>query len=452
MKITTRLKLLIAGLACFAVGTTALATINSQKGKLDGSVVNKSGIVRGATQRLIKLETNGQSNDELIKTLDQLINGLIKGDESLSLPKATNPSYLTKIQEVESAWQDLKRTIIRYRQNPSLKAQLIEDSEDFFELTNDAVFAAEDFSAANVQNLQYTQWTILGFNLAVLGFVFWSIQQATQVLQKSVTTVADNSSEIAATIGLQEKVFSEQTASVNSTTSAIEGLGKSSLQAAQQANSSATGAREALNLSKTGSLAVEETVQGIETLREKVGAIAEQIIQLSEQTDQISIISDLVADVASQTNMLALNAAVEAARAGEQGKGFGVVASEIRKLADQSRDSAGKISLLIDTIQTSINSTVMVTDEGSKTAKAGIESAKGTMDVFNRIAESINQVYSNSEQIAQSAKKQAVELQQAVSAMNAINLGAKETKTAVSQVQMSTEELKQIAQQLQVSV
>ncbi|MEM9265460.1 MAG: methyl-accepting chemotaxis protein [Cyanobacteria bacterium P01_F01_bin.13] len=452
MKITTQLKLTIAGLACFAAGTTALASFNTQQGALDGSVVNKSGIVRGATQRLVKLETNGQPNDELSKKLDQLINGLINGDEDLNLPKATDPAYLAKIQEVASSWQKLKATISQYRQNPAFEPKLIEDSEAYFELTNDAVFAAESFSAANIRRIQTTQWTILALNLGVLGFIFWTIQRATKVLQQSVVTMADSSSEIAATVEVQERLVADQTASVNVTTSTIEELGSASLQAAQKADSSATGAREALDLSETGSQAVQNTVQGIEELRNKVGAIADQIMQLSEQTEQISTISGLVADVADQTNMLALNAAVEAARAGEQGKGFAVVAGEIRKLADQSRDSAGKINILVDAIQSSINSTVMVTDEGNKTAKAGIEVAQGTADVFNRIAAAINEVYANSQQIAKSAKQQAVGVQQAVSAMNAINLGAKETVTAVSQVQSSTEELKTIAQELQVAV
>lgn len=452
MKITTQLRLTVAGLACFAAGTTALANFNTQQSALDGSVVNKSGIVRGATQRLVKLETNGLPNSELSQTIDQLINGLINGDDALNLPKATDPTYLAKIQEVDETWQQLKTTIAQYRQDPNLKTKLIQDSEAFFELTNEAVFAAEDVSVAHIRSIQIIQWVILALNLSVLGFIFWIIQQATKVLQQSVSTVAESSSEIAATVEVQERLFADQTNSVNVTTSTIEELGASSLQAAQKANSSATGAREALDLSETGTQAVQDTVQGIEELKNKVGAIADQIMQLSEQTDQISTISSLVADVADQTNMLALNAAVEAARAGEQGKGFAVVAGEIRKLADQSRDSAGKISTLVNAIQASINSTVMVTDEGNKTAKTGIEIAKSTADVFNRIATAINEVYSNSQQIAQSAKQQAVGVQQAVSAMNAINLGAKETVTAVSQVQSSTEELKTIAQELQVAV
>ncbi|MGR3280716.1 methyl-accepting chemotaxis protein, partial [Acaryochloris marina NIES-2412] len=73
-------------------------------------------------------------------------------------------------------------------------------------------------------------------------------------------------------------------------------------------------AQQALELSESGRQTVQETLDGIANLRSKVGDIAEKIMQLSEQTDQISTVSKLVADVADQTNMLALNAAVEAAR------------------------------------------------------------------------------------------------------------------------------------------
>ena len=452
MKLTNQLKFSIIGLAIVTIGSTTWAYFNTRQGEFDASVVNKSGIVRGATQRLVKLETSGQPNDELIQELDRLNDALISGDTSLKLPKATNAEYLGKIQEVTNAWEQLKATIAQYRQNPDLESKLIADSEAFFELTNDAVFVAEDIALGRVKRIEFSELGIVAFDLLVFGFVLWIIQQTTKVLQQSVTTVADSSSEIASTVEVQERLVAEQTSSVTVTTSTIEELGAASLRAAQQASSSATGAKEALDLSQTGSQAVEDTVQGIEELRNKVGAIADQIMQLSEQTDQISTISGLVADVADQTNMLALNAAVEAARAGDQGKGFAVVAGEIRKLADQSRDSAGKINTLVNAIQSSINSTVMVTDEGNKTAKVGIEVAKSTADVFNQIANAINDVYSNSQQIAQSAKQQAVGVQQAVSAMNAINLGAKETVTAVGQVQTSTEELKTIAQELQVAV
>ncbi|MGR3280389.1 methyl-accepting chemotaxis protein, partial [Acaryochloris marina NIES-2412] len=128
------------------------------------------------------------------------------------------------------------------------------------------------------------------------------------------------------------------------------------------------------------------------------------------------------------------------------------VAGEIRKLADQSRSSADKIGTLVGAIQGSINSTVMVTDEGNKTAASGIELTENTLNVFQKIEAAVNDVSIASQQIALSSKQQAVGVQQAVSAMNAINLGAKETATVVSQVKSSTEELTDVAKQLQVTV
>ncbi|WP_313655884.1 methyl-accepting chemotaxis protein, partial [Planktothrix agardhii] len=82
---------------------------------------------------------------------------------------------------------------------------------------------------------------------------------------------------------------------------------------------------------------------------------------LDEQINQISIVTNLVTDLANQTNMLALNASIEAVRAGEYGKGFAVVAGEIRKLADQSKNSATQINHLITETQKSLQTTVSVT-------------------------------------------------------------------------------------------
>ncbi|KAI9132764.1 methyl-accepting chemotaxis protein [Acaryochloris sp. CCMEE 5410] len=452
MKITNQLRWTVAGLTAFAVGTTVYTVSNISRNTLDGSVVNKAGIVRGATQRLVKLETNGTQDNPLRQKIDGLINGLINGDPELDLPKATDPAFLEKIQAVETDWQALKGTIDQYRQNPSLKAKLVAESEDFFGLTNEAVFAAENAATNNVTGLSNTQFGVMALNLAILGFIFWTIQQASKVLTSSVGSVATSSYAIAETVGKQEKIISEQTQSVKDTTITIEGLGTASMQAAQQASLSAKGAQDALELSNTGTQSVTETVEGINKLRMKVGEIAEQIMQLSEQTGQISSVSQLVAGIADQTNMLALNAAVEAARAGEEGKGFAVVAGEIRKLADQSRSSADKINTLVADIQASINRTVMVTDEGTKTATKGIQLAEATNEVILKMAQSIQEVFESSQNIAQNSKKQAVVVQQAVSAINTINLGAQETASAVNDVHSSTEQLTDVAQQLAVSV
>jgi CHASE3 domain sensor protein len=271
-------------------------------------------------------------------------------------------------------------------------------------------------------------------------------------ITNAAKAVASSSAGIADTVDKQERAVLDQTNSVHETTTIIEELGGFALQSAGQADGAAGGARQALVLAEGGTQTVGRTIEGISGLRDQVTAIANQIIRLSEQTGQISTVSDLVADLANQTNMLALNAGVEAARAGEHGKGFAVVASEIRKLADQSKKSADRINSLVHEVQAAINSTVMVTDEGTKKATVGIELAEETGEVFAGIADSINQVFVNTQQIAQSAKHQAVTVQQVVAAMNVINLGAKETASGIIQVKDATKDLNKAAQNLEAVV
>jgi methyl-accepting chemotaxis protein len=275
-------------------------------------------------------------------------------------------------------------------------------------------------------------------------------------ISKFIGQLADsivNSSEaIVDTIETQEVTVNMQANSAIDTSKTVNELGAISFQSAAQAEASANGARQALSLSEDGTRAVQQTLQGMNGLRDKVEAIANQIVNLSEQTGQITIVSDLVADLASQTNMLALNAAVEAARAGEQGRGFSVVADEIRKLADQSKKSADKINALADDIQSAINRTVMVTDEGTKTVNEGIDLARSTATTFAGVTDAVNNVFLNSQQISTSAKQQAVSIQQVLSSMTMISQGSQESAVGMHQVKMTTRELNQVADELKAAV
>ena len=296
---------------------------------------------------------------------------------------------------------------------------------------------------------------ILGTGLTALivsGLAVVFANRTTKLIQGIASAIASSSTEIAATVEQQERTVSGQASSVNQTTTTMDELGASSRQSAEQAEASAAGASQALNLAEDGTKAVQQTLKGMTTLKEQVNEIANAIIRLSEQTGQIGSVSALVGDLANQTNMLALNAAVEAARAGEHGKGFGVVATEIRKLADQSKKSSEKINTLVGDIQSAINKTVMVSDEGTKKVDQGLILAQKTAETFTGVADSVNNVFLNSQQISLSAKQQAIAIQQIVTAMNSINLGAKESASGITQVKSSAQQLKDAAQKLQAVV
>jgi methyl-accepting chemotaxis protein len=293
--------------------------------------------------------------------------------------------------------------------------------------------------------------TLLSLVLSVtLGLMI--VAGIAKQMNETANLMATSSNEIATTVEQQERTASEQAASVNETTTTMEELGASSRQSAQQADSASNAASQALEMTEMGNRTVNTTLEKMENLKDKVGAIAQQIILLSEQTNQIGNISQLVSDIANQTNMLALNASVEAVRAGEHGKGFSVVAAEIRKLADQSRQSAEKINLLVTEIQKAINSTVIVTDDGTKTVDQGMDMTKETAQAFAGVADSVNNVVMNNQQISLNIRQQVTAIEQVVSAMNIINQGARETATGITQTRTGVEQLNQAAEDLKTLV
>ena len=333
------------------------------------------------------------------------------------------------------------------RQLVALYAQLDEsEQQEINQKVTQTIAKAED-------TLNTLVWVFLigalGLGTLSTAIALIIASKATQTILQAIGKISSFSNQIAVTVEEQERNANLQAASVNETTTAIDELEATSKQSAEQANAAAKASEQVFQLADNGNQAVEETLGEMTNLRSKVTAIAEQIMQLSEQTIQIGNISGLVSDLANQTNILALNAAVEAVRAGEHGRGFSVVAAEIRKLADQSKNSAENIRTLVAEIQHKINSAVMVTDEGSKTVNSGIQSANRTAESFAGVAEAVNNMVINNQQISLNTKQQVQAIQQVVEAMNNINLGAKETAIGISQTKEGTSQLNEATVNLQ---
>ena len=444
MKIGTQLT---AG--AFGIGGIVLLNLGViflRSSEEEAKVINLSGVVRGATQRSVKLEIAQTPNNQLIADMNDLIDSLLDGDPEIGLSPATDPGYITRMQAAKEQWNRVKGFIQQVRRNPSdaNNAILLTESEKLFELTNATVNAAEEYAAAGVRQLRTIQLIVALLNLIIVTAIVAGSRRITKTLDNFTKTIAKSSEDIVVKVENQETVANEQASSVSQTTATVDSLGESSRRSAVQAEESAKNANTALSLAESGAETVEQTRVGMESLKDRVREIAEQIINLSEQTEQIAGVSELVGDLANQTNMLALNAAVEAARAGEYGKGFGVVAGEIRKLADQSRKSADKINNLVTDVQAAMNSAVMVTDEGKKTAESSIELALDTAESFIGVKNAVNNVFANTSEISQSAKIQAVEIQEILAAINALNLGAMDTAADMEDVRASTVELKKI--------
>jgi len=306
--------------------------------------------------------------------------------------------------------------------------------------------------AVAMQDLQRMKWVYLIVTLSTIGLavtiVLVRLQQLRELIERLVNQVATSCQEIVVTMTEQEQVAASQSASINETATTMEQLGAASQRSEQQAVSAVHVAQQALEVSETGNRSVGETLAGMVELQEKVTAIAQQIQNLSIQAGEIGKISRLVSGMANQTNMLALNAAVEAVRAGEHGKGFSVVATEIRKLADESRQSAEKINQMVQAIQLEMGLAVRATEAGTQTLGFSLEASQRTAAAFSEVGDAIASVAFSSQEIAQLQKQQALAIQQVVDAVSSIDQGVRETVLGMSQTRSGTEQLNQVAQEL----
>jgi len=182
-------------------------------------------------------------------------------------------------------------------------------------------------------------------------------------------TLGGTARDLRASAAESASATSEQSASIAQAAATTEEL-------------SATAASIAEN-SRTGTNAAEQTGDTMREMQEQVAAISERSLALGERSQKIGEVLGLINEIAEQTNLLALNAAIEAARAGEAGRGFAVVASEVRKLAERSVRSADSIREIIAAVQDETNATIMATEQGSKQAREVGELMRSTVDVLD---------------------------------------------------------------------
>lgn len=240
----------------------------------------------------------------------------------------------------------------------------------------------------------------------------------------------------------------EQDAVVTETTATVNEVRATVAETAERASSVADTAQHSVEISKRGDEAVNATVSGMDVIRQRVEDIADNILVLSEHTQQIGEIIATVNNLADQSRMLALNASVEAARAGEEGKGFAVVAMEVRSLADQNREATIQVREILGEIQRATNSAVMVTEEGSKGVDEGQKLVNRAGESIQELAKAIEEAAIAAMQIAASTRQQTIGVDQLTGAMRTIKHATAEAISSTMQVEASAKRLQDAAKKV----
>lgn len=273
-------------------------------------------------------------------------------------------------------------------------------------------------------------------------------KEITQACHSMVTTL----DEVRHAVDSQSSGASEQASSINEITASISEIEKSTSQTMEKAKSLGDVAQRTRERGQLGLDAVEQSVQGMKSVRDKVETIAQSILELSNQTQQVGEITSVVNNLAQQSKMLALNASIEAAKAGESGKGFAVVASEVKNLAEQSEQSTEQVQKILEDIKHATEKAVMATEEGTKGVDHGTGLVEQTGEIIRSLNDVIHETSVASQQIEAAVRQESAGIEQITAGMNEINQVTSSFVASVKQTNEAMSNLSKVAKNLQVYV
>ena len=286
-----------------------------------------------------------------------------------------------------------------------------------------------------------------GFNLMVTRFgqLLKQVREAAERVNKSAGTLRDSAGQMAGTA-------KQQADESRKTLSAVELLTTSMRQVSATAGASSESANQVLQATERGRVAVQETVQDMQSIRASVQRMSKQVKTLGDSSLEISQIVSTIRDIASQTNLLALNAAIEAAGAGEAGARFAVVADQVRKLAESSTGATREIADLVKVIQTDTQEAVVAMEHETQAVEAGSASALRTGEVFKEISGIAQRSSELAQTIASAAVSQTASTDQVGRTIKDFAGGALETQKVTDSARVTVEDMAKLAEGLSSSV
>ena len=267
-------------------------------------------------------------------------------------------------------------------------------------------------------------------------------------LEDAVSALTSASAEILAGTTQQAAGVQEHAASVTETVATIEQISQTAESSNDRAKAVAESAIRAVDNGVAGRRAVEDTVAVMGDVKTRTESIANSILALAEQAQAIGEIISVVNNVADQTNILAFNAAIEAARAGEQGKGFGVVASEIKSLAEQSKKATVQVRQILGEIQRATNSAVIATEHGAKTVDEALHTVHQADEAIRVLSDIVADAARSATQISASANQQSIGMAQIQRAMRDISDTTAQSLASTRQTEQAARDLDALGSRL----
>ncbi|MCY8010669.1 methyl-accepting chemotaxis protein [Bacillus haynesii] len=282
--------------------------------------------------------------------------------------------------------------------------------------------------------------------IETVGETSHQVASSSQELSASADESTKASEYISTTIQELAVGSDQQVESVENSRTVIKGMTEFAGRISSNAEKAAATADQTALMSLEGTKAIDKVSAQMKSINETVVSLSEAFKHLTERSNEIGNITEVITSIAEQTNLLALNAAIEAARAGEQGKGFAVVADEVRKLAEQSAQSAEQITRLITIIQNDTKQTMNSVISATGEVKEGLVVVHEAGGAFQKIENSITEVVTQINDVTNLVKNLTAgtsEIETAISGVKEVAetaAGSTQTVSAATQEQLASME------------
>jgi twitching motility protein PilJ len=291
------------------------------------------------------------------------------------------------------------------------------------------------------------------------GAIADSVNYAVEQLRELVTginitaqTVSASAQETMDTTGKLAVASGRQAEQVRGAADTINEMARSFEGMARRSNESSEVARRSVAIAHNGSQMVQQTIRGMDTIRDQIQETSKRIKRLGESSQEIGDIVELINGIAEQTNILALNAAIQSASAGGAGRGFAVVADEVQRLAERAGNATRRIELLVQNIQADTSEAVVSMESTTSEVVAGAEKAEDAGEALKRIESVSKDLSSMIEEISQEAQAQSEVAIQIAGQMNSIRDVSIQTSEGSNQTAQSMGRLADLVHKLSDSV